>query len=386
MAITYQQLCFVGQECLKTIDRVGLGDLLFNDRVRAASLLYASGAVGNEDLDLPELETDTDTEIVPDNIQATGMFYAAYMLEQAKLIPVLDIVADLYDDGLIPLVYDDAGQALDDYRFQVDFRVSEAKRHSYYARLFGMKGADVTKGVQPNSQFDTLMLRFMSTVAEYERVLDLAQAWNQNNNGTRPGAITSEHVRKAGRELAANLSLYGWGSAHTISRRLNAHIRQALDILGKGQVQQAFGATNVWQVVERVCQQELKTTPNIVKFRTMAEAGKKVLDIIARFPAAWKTADQDIATALGADPANPRDNTTAWAQLVNNARYWLTVNGVTDNTLDKMSQPVDMNAVPSLPSLGGAPNGGDAAMNQIRNMVSSGQTPSLDQLQRMLVN
>jgi hypothetical protein len=385
MTISFQQLSFVLGEVMKTIDRVPLGDRNFGARVQAAYLAYASGAVGDEDLELPDLESDTDTEIVPENIQATGMFYAAYQLEQAKLFQVLDIVSDLYDDGLIPIVFDEAGQALDDYRFTVDFRVSEAKRASYYARLFGMKGADVTKGVQPNTQFDNLILRFMSTVAEYERVLDLAQAWNQNNNGTRPGSITSEHVRKAGRELAANLSLYGWGSAHTISRRLNAHIKQALGILGLTQVQQSFGATNVWQTVERVCQQELKMTPNIVKFRTMADAGKKVLDIIARNPDVWKKADTDIATALGADPTKPLDNSTDWGKLVNNARFWLTVSGVTDNTLDKMSQPVDTTASPSLPAMGGT-SGGDGAMNQIRNMVASGQTPSLDQLQRMLVN
>lgn len=380
MTISYQLLSFVGDEVMKTIARVPLGDPNFGTRVQGAVLAYASGAIGYEDLQLPALESDTDTEIVSENIQACGMMYAAYQLEQAKLFRVLDIVADLYDDGLIPIVYDDAGQALDDYRYTVDFRISEAKRASYFARVFGMKGADVPKNVQPNAQFDTLLLRFASTVAEYQRVRDLAQAWGQSSTGsTRPGAITSEHVRKAGRELAANMSLYGWASAHTVARRLNQHIKQAMTILGMQQVQQSFGATNVWQVIERVSQQELKTTPNVVKFRTMADSGKKILDVVARNPSVWRSAEKDVFDALGADKEI----------LLGNARYWLTVNGVTDSTLDKMSQVSEYAAVSSLPAVGGmqaGSNGSNGAMEKIQKMVAAGQTPSLDQLQHLLVN
>lgn len=380
--VSYQLFSYVGDEVTKTIDRVPVApkpDPNFGARVQAAVLAYASGAVGYEDLQLPDLETATDTEIVPENIQACGMMYAAYQLELAKLIPVLDIVSDLYDDGLIPIAFDDAGLALDDYRFTEYERIGAAKRASYFSRVFGLKGADVPKTVQPNAQFDTLMMRFVSTVAEYERVRDLAQTWGQTGGGpggVRPGAITSEHVRKAGRELAANLSLYGWGSAHRVARRMNTHIKQALDILGLTQVQQAFGASNVWQVIERVSQQELKMTPNVVKFRTMAEAGKKVLDVIARNPSVWKSADQDVFDALGTD----KDI------LLGNARYWLTVNGVTDSTLDQMSQNVEMANSPSLPSMNGSKSSADGAMNQLRSMISAGQTPSMDQLQHLLVN
>jgi hypothetical protein len=384
-SVSYQLFSFVGDQVLQTISRVPIGDGNFKSRVQSAVLAYASGAVGYEDLELPTLETATDTEIVPENIQACGMMYAAYQLELAKLVPTLDLVSDLYDDGLIPIAFDGAGQALDDYRFTDYERISAAKRASYFARVFGMKGADVPKTVVPNAQFETLMLRFTSTVAEYERVRDLAQTWGQTGGGpgtTRPGAITAEHVRKAGRELAANLSLYGWASAHTVARRLNGHIKQSLSILGMTQVQQAFGASNVWQVIERVCQQELKMTPNIVKYRTMADAGKKVLDVVARNPDIWRSATSDVFDGLlGAGNADGGDKTI----LLQNARYWLTVNGVTDSTLDQMSQNVEMANVPSLPSAGGT-SAADGAMKQLQTMIQAGQTPSLDQLQRMIMN
>jgi hypothetical protein len=385
VSVSYQLFSYVGEQVLQTISRVPIGDPNFGARVQSAVLAYASGSVGYEDLELPSLETATDTEIVPENIQACGMMYAAYQLELAKLLPVLDLVSDLYDDGLIPIAFDAAGQALDDYRFTDYERISAAKRATYFARVFGMKGADVPKTVVPNAQFETLMLRFTSTVAEYERIRDLAQTWGQTGGGpgtTRPGAITSEHVRKAGRELAANLSLYGWASAHTVARRLNGHIKQALAILGLTQVQQAFGASNVWQVIERVSQQELKTTPNIVKYRTMADAGKKVLDVVARNPDIWRSATYDVFDGLlGASNPDGGDKTI----LLQNARYWLTVNGVTDTTLDQMSQNVEMANVPSLPAMGGT-SAADGAMNQLKTMIQAGQTPSMDQLQRMIMN
>lgn len=384
--ISYQLLSFVGEEAMRTIGNVPLGDPSFRARVERAVLDYASGATGFESLELPALESSVDTEIVPENIQAVGMLYAALHLERAKLLTAVDLIADLYDDGLIPISFDDAGQAIDTYRFSSDERVPEGKRASYYTRVFGAPGGDVAKTIQPNQQFDTLLMRFISSVAEYERERDVAQIFERSaTTDGRVGLITGEHVRKAGRELAANLSLYGWGSAHTIARRLNGHIRTALHILAMPQVQQAFGATNEWQVVERVCQQELKQIPNILKHKTMAESGKAVLDIVAKHAAVWRRSGSDVFTELGIDATTLR----------NHARYWLTVNGITDSTLDKMSQPVEAAVLPTVPAFSGAQIPGlngqsngvnEQALNQLRNLVASGQTPSPEQLQRLLAN
>jgi hypothetical protein len=139
-------------------------------------------------------------------------------------------------------------------------------------------------------------------------------------------------------------------------------------------------------VVERVCQQELKHIPNILKHKTMAESGKMVLDILAKHAAVWRRSGSDVFTELGSD-----------ADLLrNHARYWLTVNGITDSTLDKMSQPVEAAVLPTVPAfsgtqipsgLNGASNGvNEQALSQLRNMVASGQTPSPEQLQRLLAN
>ncbi|NUP09122.1 MAG: hypothetical protein HOW73_23985 [Polyangiaceae bacterium] len=386
-SISYQLFSFVGEETMRTISNVPMGDPSFTARIDRAVLDYASGATGFESLELPALESSIDTEIVPENIQAVGMLYAAQELDKAKLLTAVDIIADLYDDGLIPISFDDAGQALDTYRFSVDQRVPEAKRASYFSRVFGTRGGDVAKSVQPNAQFDTLLMRFMSSVAEYERERDVAQIFERSaeSNG-RVGLITGEQVRKAGRELAANLSLYGWGAAHTIARRLNTHIRTALQILAMPQVQQAFGATNEWQVVERVCQQELKHIPNILKHKTMAESGKMVLDIVAKHAAVWRRSGSDVFYELGPDAE----------ALRNHARYWLTVNGITDSTLDKMSQPVEAAVLPTVPAFSGTQIHGlngqgsngvnEQALAQLRNLVAAGQTPSPEQLQRLLSN
>jgi hypothetical protein len=117
----------------------------------------------------------------------------------------------------------------------------------------------------------------------------------------------------------------------------------------------------------------------------MAESGKAVLDIVAKHAAVWRRSGSDVFIELGADAT----------VLRNHARYWLTVNGVTDSTLDKMSQPVEAAVLPTvpafsgtqLPGLNGHSNGvNEQALNQLRNLVASGQTPSPEQLQRLLAN
>jgi hypothetical protein len=55
-------------------------------------------------------------------------------------------------------------------------------------------------------------------------------------------------VRKSGRDLAANASLYGWASTHFVARRINQQLNTAMDILRQPLLQKAFGVagTGSW--------------------------------------------------------------------------------------------------------------------------------------------
>ena len=71
-------------------------------------------------------------------------------------------------------------------------------------------------------------------------------------------------------------------------------------------------------------------------------------------------------------------------------QHFRAVTGVGDTMLDEYSTPVETEPMPSLPDMSGfggsgtAPGIDMAGLSQLRDMVSGGQTPSIEQLRAML--
>jgi hypothetical protein len=403
--IFYQEFASVGRFVIRNAAEIPLGHPHLPRQVERAEDEFVGGPPIFDSLDLPPLTGNdgSDTEIEPENIKAVGMIYAAYELEDMRLFNVVDRITELFQNGQLPIGFDAGGRAIDDYLWNAEDRMNEAARRMVYSRVLGVKGGDVSKEVQPNTQFQGLFIRFLSSLAEYDRQQRVADIVQSN----RPLNLTSEYVRKAGRDLAANLSLYGWGGTHFAARRLRQHIDQALDMLKQPSVQKAYGVTNIYGVIERVASSEFNTVPNIVKNRTMAEAGKAIIDIVAKHADKWGrtgTAPLFSEQTIGFNNPNPinpdggvfnpvppdipdQDRDT----LLRQTQYWLAVNGIKDEQVDKYSEPEIAAYAPSLPSFGGF-NGGGAAkgngnspdgMEKIKQMVTQGQIPSLDQLQQL---
>jgi hypothetical protein len=263
-----------------------------------------------------------------------------------------------------------------------------------YSRVLGVPGGEVSREAPPNRVFQDLFLRFLANVAEFERqrriddVVGTRQRFDVLSN-------TGEQVRKAGFDLAANASLYGFGGTFFVAKRLASQIERALRILSVPEILSAYGVQSPFQVVERVSASDLGgTVPNVVRLRTMAEAGKRILDIVAANTAAWPGSDQP----LFLDPLNPLPSTgtsttvrgpfpvdiqpDVQQKLVGGVEQWLAVNGIKDADRARLGEPEVTTAAPSIPTMGGGAGGG--AFDQIKQMVTAGQTPSLDQLKALM--
>ena len=168
-------------------------------------------------------------------------------------------------------------------------------------------------------------------------------------------------------------------------------VQRALRILTIPALQRAYGVTNPYQLVERVASANLGQSVNVVRYKTMAESVKEIMEIIARYAPVWSRTggtplfNDDVAPpAVGrADILNEdRD------KLITQVQYWLAVTGTGDQQVEKLSQPSPSIGAPSIPQLYGSGNGHasvDAnAIDKIRQMVSGGSTPSLEQLQQLL--
>lgn len=407
----FQEVASVGDALSTGEARVAPADPNFAGVVRVAAQGYLAGRAPFGGLgDLPALSGDTsdDTEIEKENILSVAWIYAAYHYEQLGLFTVVDRTTELFMNGMLPIGLDSGGQALDRYYWDSEDRLTTSARWAQYARVLGASGGDVSREVQPNSEFNDLWLRFLSSLAEFDRQQRMADLLQQR----RGLATTGEHVRKAGRDLAANVSLYGWAATHFVARRLEKQIRDAIGVLRQPSIQKAYAVRSPWQVIERVSATEFGQVPNIVRHDTMARSGKKILDLVAKYDRVWgSTSGRPLFTTgsnnvletfllaavqggqVGDDALRDQLRAMLTQQaaeislddqntFMNETQYWLAVNGITDDEVGLRSQPAVTPAAPSIPSAGG--RGASGNIDQLRQMISQGQMPSMDQLQQMV--
>ncbi len=243
--------------------------------VLAVSLVRAEPAAGNLDVELPDLETGPEAAIVADNVRALAVIYYASMLEELKLFAVADRVTEAFAKGQLPIGRGAAGSEHESYFKLRDQRFTEKERRALYAAVLGV-GSGSSDEPQPNRDFNALWLRFVSSLAALQR----QQPAGVPDAGAK--SQSPENVRRAGRDLAKNLGLHGYGAARYAAVELQSQIKQIQRLLSNKDVLGAYGAKDMWQVVDRVATQSLGGAQNSRKYRTMASEGAALMLWIAR--------------------------------------------------------------------------------------------------------
>lgn len=369
-------------------------DAGYSDDIAAGGGGGGGGGIAN--VDLPPLNDPSgyDDEIERENVRAVSTIYVGYQLEFA--ITACARVLELFVAGLLPIpASDGSARQLDTlYWDQEDF-LDEASRRSIYARVLGAPGGELAFDIQPNTEFNTLLMRSVSAISEYEREQSALTHFDNAARGRRFQTTSGEFVRKAIRDFAANVSLRGWAGTAFTAERMAKQIRRVMKVLDLPAVKNAFGVTTAWQVIERVSQREFGITVNTVMHRTLAVETQAIMKVIADNHTVWsKTSGgsplfSDINGTQG--DLNLKDS----RQLVVSAQHFRAVTGINDRMMNEYSEPVESYASPSLPDGGGlagiaGPGGGGmpgvdmAGINELRNLVNSGQTPSPDQILSML--
>jgi hypothetical protein len=430
--VFFQELADVSRHLLQNTGEVPVDSPSFFSQIRVFDDAYVQNGAQGDSLDLPDLSgaqgSAAPDDLRPDNIRAVGVILAAYNLEQLRLFDAVDRIIETWWNGQLPVGSDKGSKALDDFYWSSEFRLSPTARHMQYGRVLGITGGEVSTEVQPNTQFNDLWMRLIASLAEYDR----QQRIGDLVGGQRTSALTltGEQVRQAGRNLAANASLYGWGGTQFAGRRLAKHVQSAFDILNTPEIQSAYGVDGPYKVIERVSP-EIGGTPNIVKYRTLADSGKKILDLVAKYTSIWSGGTGNplfsdagqtnvvntIAQGLGAigqliagqnaavvgananvpgaapPPSvvsgTPDVSATDQDSFMRQAGYVIAVMGIKDDQVEQFSQPAETQYAPSIPSLapmsGGASTNGSDGIDQLRQMVAQGQVPSADQLKALVL-
>jgi hypothetical protein len=303
-------------------------------------------------IDLPDLEEEgtTDHEIVADNIRALQPAYFSAMFEELKVFRVVDKLLELFQNGVLPIGRGEAGNSLFKYWKETATRVSESERRGFYARTLGIVGGD--DGGMPNREFNDLWMRFVSGVSSFIR---------QNNVDdllrTRvPGAISQQQVRKAGRDLAANLSLHGFGMAYFMATELQKQVKDVMKLLSDPDIRNAYGAKDMWQVIDQVATLELGGSKNSVRYRTMAASGAIIMAWLATH--ARELSSTSFGLILDLDEirnpsprpsgSKPTTDPTDF-DLVNACEQWLAVTGTQEDQVETYAQPKEAPNMTSMP-------------------------------------
>lgn len=324
----------------------------------------ASGAKDGQvpssiEIDLPDLEDAVDEEIIKENLHAVQAIYFAYMLEETRIFQVVERIVELFRQGLLPLGRRDttnSGFSVGDYLFKyyktTSERITETERRDLYLRCFGAPGGSAV-GVEPNREFNELWLRFVSAVSSFAR----QQTVERLLRDKVPMSVSQEQIRKAGRDLGANLSRNGYGIAYFAATDLQQSIVEFRDVLQNGELRSAFGARDMWQVIDLVNVNYLGGARNSQRYRTQARAGAVVIRWLAKNRDRLRSVngpvistDQLLLAQNGNAVASPSpmNDPSDW-DLVDACEQWLAVGGVQDQAVEQYAQPIESPTMTSRP-------------------------------------
>jgi hypothetical protein len=227
--------------------------------------------------DLPDLEEQRNDahEIVTDNIRAVQAIYSAALLEELKAFQVVDRLVELFQQGVLPIGRGRAGRNLFKYWKESPSRLSETERRSLYARALGLPGGEAD--VVPNREFNDLWIRFLSSVAQ----LSVREETTESTI-SKPETVSAEDIKAAARDLAVNLSFHGFGWAGFAATELQKQIDDVTRLLSAPEIVAAYGARDMWQVIEQVAANEFGGARSSVRHRTMLTSGATIIAWLAK--------------------------------------------------------------------------------------------------------
>jgi hypothetical protein len=321
-------------ECLNTIQNVGAGD-----------------SVANTVIELPDLNGITDYNIQAANVVAIGPMICAAMFDELKAFEVVDKIVEAAQMGTLTTSVSDAGAAIYEYWKSAPNRMSDAERRNFYALTMGIPGGSANGSA--NRDFNDLWIRFVSSVSSVVRQKTADHILRANI----PASISQQQVRKAARDLALNLSAHGYGMVQYAARDLQIQINQMIHLLGHEDIKRAYGAYDMWQVIDQVATLELGGARNSARYRTLATCGAIITRWLSQNIEKFNSTTTlrpviDVNEVLSSDPRSAGPDATKRPtdyDLVNACELWLADTAVSDDRIEEFSQPREAPAMTSRP-------------------------------------
>ncbi|MEO9779043.1 MAG: hypothetical protein ABJH07_00115 [Sedimentitalea sp.] len=224
---------------------------------------YSKVIAPDNGINPPDLEAVERYNLVPDNIRLMGVMIVAAMFDEIRAFQCLDYCVEADQRGELVLGSGDAGRLLYNYWRDAPNRLSELERRTFCAQTIGVPGGE--PGTKRNAECQPLILHLCSNVSKLI---------NMHREAENPSYIFQQRVRKSARDLAANLSLHGYGMAYYAADELQKQLNFVIDVLSNPEIRANFGARDMWQVCDQINTLHLPGGPrNTLKYQTLATCG-----------------------------------------------------------------------------------------------------------------
>lgn len=215
------------------------------------------------DVDLPDLDGDSDPDIVQDNVNAVAAIDFAYELEAMKLFAVADRIVAQFEAGQIPVC--------DPCRHHRPAKLPAKQRALAYANA---AGAELT----------TLIGRLYAAIVA-------------------GGPQRTARAQKAARDLGVYASAHGAGAGRYLGHALHAETAGAIAIVTDPNVRAAYGARDPWDLVARVSAQ-LGGGFDVARGRALAAGSATALQWVAAYAPLLRGSHEPAKLAHAIDDAS----------------------------------------------------------------------------------
>jgi hypothetical protein len=307
-----------------------------------------SDAIPDLGIDLPDLNEFVETNIIAENVRVMGPMIVSAMFEELKVFQAVDKIVEQFQHGMLPIGHGKAGKLLYNYWREAPNRMSEQERRNFAAITLGVPGGE--PGAMVNREFNDLWLRFVSSVSNYVRQSEV----DQMLRARIPNAISQQQVRKAARDLASNLSLHGYGMAHYAGRELQSQITGIIDLLKDPEILGAYGARDMWQVVDQIATYDLGGARTSSRYITLATCGTIITAWLANNTQRIRRPtepiiDMSVVRFPDTGQVHKATLTPNDYDLVNACELWLADTATSDLQVEELSQPREAPTMTSKP-------------------------------------
>ena len=305
---------------------------------------YTRVATRDNGINPPDLESLDRYNLVPENIRLMGVMFVSAMFDEIRAFQCLDYCVEASQRGEIVLVgNNDVGQWLFNYWRDAPNRLSDLERRTFLSQTIGVPGGE--PGYSRNEQAQPLMMHLCSNVSKL---------MSQYREAENVSFIFQQRARKAARDLAANLSLHGYGMAYYAAGELQKQLNFVIDVLSHPEIRANFGARDMWQVCDQINTLHLPGGPkNTLKYQTLATCGTIITAWLANNARhIMSTTGQllDMGEVRNPSPYPPGQKAITHPNdfdFVNACELWLSESGIPDT---ETQQYAAMRTAPDQPS------------------------------------